>query len=248
MIDPVLRDWNEPENFEKIGYFGSERDGGFAEYTAIDVRNVHPVESDLEDAQLATFAVAYNTAENMLQRVALAKGEILLVTGASGGVGSALIQLANRRGAKVIALCGEAKAREVAKLNPLAILPRVPDDLPSELLKATGRPVVDIVADVVGGPNWHSIIDILRRGGRYVCSGAIAGPIVELDLRELYLRDLRLIGATATRPGVFADLVRYIERNEIRPLLAATYPLKRLVDAQRAFIAKEHVGNIVVTS
>ena len=88
---------------------------------------------------------------------------------------------------------------------------------------------------------------MLDRGGRYTCAGAIAGPMVEMDLRTFYLRDLTFTGATIVPPGVFADLVGYIERGEVKPALAATYPLEQLHDAQQAFIDKKHTGNIVVT-
>ena len=94
---------------------------------------------------------------------------------------------------------------------------------------------------------WPQLIGVLTRGGCYTCSGAIAGPIVEFDLRTFYLRDLTFTGATIVPPGTFADLVGYIERGEIRPLLAETYPLSELREAQREFISKKHVGNIVVT-
>ena len=105
---------------------------------------------------------------------------------------------------------------------------------------------ITVVADVVGGEQWPVLIDLLERGGRYTCAGAIAGPIVEMDLRTFYLRDLTFTGATIVPPGVFADLVGYIARGEIKPMLAATYPLRELHAAQRAFINKKHTGNIVV--
>lgn len=78
-------------------------------------------------------------------------------------------------------------------------------------------------------------------------AGAIAGPVVRFDLRAFYLRDLVFAGATVPPPGVFADLVGYIQHGEIKPVLAAAYPLRELAAAQQAFIAKRHVGNIVVT-
>ena len=106
--------------------------------------------------------------------------------------------------------------------------------------------VTDIVADIVGGPYWGNLIKVLERGGRYTCSGAIAGPIVELDLRTFYLNDLTLIGSTVVEPHIFGDLVGYIERGEIQPVLAATFPLKDFRSAQAAFIDKKHTGNIVV--
>ncbi len=247
LVDTWLRDWENPLDLDKCGYFGSECDGGYADYTVVDARNVHPVESDLSDAELATFATSYVTAENMLNRAEVGDGDSVLIPGASGGVGSALIQLAKRRGAATIALCSESKAEAVAAIGPEAVLPRAPEDLKAALRGAIGRDKVTVVADAVGGDLWPQLIDALARGGRYTVSGAIAGPMVQLDLRTLYLNDLTFTGATIVPPGVFADLVGYIERGEIRPLLAETYPLAELVKAQEAFIAKRHVGNIVVT-
>ncbi len=247
MTDNWLRDWNDPMNKYKTGYFGSECDGGFAEYTKTDFRNVAAIKSDLTDAELATFSCAYTTAEGMLSRAETASNDRILITGASGGVGSALIQLARRRGACVIAMASEAKQDAVQALSPDAILPRNPPDLKAALKKATGYDTVTIVADIVGGDYFPTLIDTLARGGRYTCSGAIAGPIVSLDLRTFYLRDLTFTGSTVIAPHIFTDLVRYIEKDEIKPLLAATYPLQELHAAQTAFIEKKHTGNIVVT-
>lgn len=112
--------------------------------------------------------------------------------------------------------------------------------------EATGQDTVTVVADIVGGDYFETVIDVLARGGRYTCSGAIAGPIVSLDLRTFYLRDLTFTGSTVLPPHVFIDLVGYIERGEVRPVLAATYPLSELHTAQQAFIDKTHTGNIVV--
>ncbi len=247
MIDPWLRNWDDVADLASTGYFGSERDGGFAQFTTIDYRNVLPIESDLSDAELATFPCSYTTAENMLNRAGVKAGDRVLVPGASGGVGSALLQLANRRGAMTIAMASKAKHADVERLNPAAVLDRAPGNLAAALKAATGEETVTVVADIVGGSAFGSLIDALAPGGRYVCSGAIAGPMVELDLRTLYLRDLTFYGSTVTAPGVFSDLVGYIERGEVKPLLAATWHLEQLKEAQQAFIDKNHVGNIVVT-
>ena len=247
LVDTWLRDWDDPLNLQKVGYFGAECDGGYADYTVAHHRNVHPIDSQLSDAELATFATAYVTAENMLNRAAVQAGDTVLIPGASGGVGSALVQLAKRRGAATVAMCGDDKADAVRAVGADAVLPRAPQDLAAALRAAIGTDSVTVVADVVGGPGWPALIDALARGGRYTCAGAIAGPLVTLDLRTMYLNDLTFTGATVVPPGVFADLVGYIERGEIAPLLAATYPLARLHDAQREFLTKRHVGNIVVT-
>tara|TARA_R110002072_G_scaffold94336_7_gene208519 strand:+ start:5235 stop:6311 length:1077 start_codon:yes stop_codon:yes gene_type:complete len=242
MTDGWLRDWSDPENMDKAGYFGSEIDGGFAEYTKTDVRNMAVLESGLSDAELATFSCSYSTAEGMLSRANVTADDTVLVPGASGGVGGALVQLAKRRGARVIAMASEAKHADVARLGPDLILPHAPENL----RKALGGEKVTVVADIVGGPYWPKLIDVLERGGYYTCSGAIAGPMVTLDLRTFYLRDLTFTGSTIIPSTIFKDLVGYIERGEIKPVLAATYPLCELREAQAAFIDKRHVGNIVV--
>lgn len=247
MSDGWLRDYDDPTNYDKTGYFGSECDGGFADYTIRDYRGVLPVKSDLSSAELATFSCSYTTAENMLNRSHVSAEDTVLVTGASGGVGSALIQLIKRRGAKVVALASEAKHADMAVLGADYLLPRSPADLKGALKAATGRDRVSVAMDVVGGDYFGTVIDALERGGRYSCSGAIAGPLVELDLRTHYLCDLTLNGCTVTSLNVFPDLVSYIEGGEIKPLLAASYLLSELHAAQQAFIDKKHVGNIAVT-
>jgi NADPH:quinone reductase-like Zn-dependent oxidoreductase len=98
----------------------------------------------------------------------------------------------------------------------------------------------------VGGRGWPALLDALRRGGRLVTAGAIAGPIVELDLRTLYLKDLTLVGATYQDELVFSNLVGYVERGEIRPLVGKTYPLREIVQAQRDFVEKRFTGKLVL--
>lgn len=242
MIDTWLRDWDDPLNRDRMGYFGSECDGGFAQYTKVDLRQIHVIDSELSDAELATFATASVTAENMLNRAEVTTDDTVLITGASGGVGGALIQLSKRRGARVIAMAATAKHSTVTKIGADRVLDRSPNNLRNIL----NNERVTVVADVVGGEQWSTLIQILARGGRYTCAGAIAGPIVKMDLRDFYLRDLTFTGATTVPPGVFADIVRYIENREIEPQLAASFPLRKLHEAQRAFIDKQHTGNIVV--
>lgn len=246
LIDTWLRDWDDPMNLDRCGYYGSECDGGYADYTKVDRRNVHPVESDLNDIELASFATSYITAENMLRRANVAEGDRVLIPGASGGVGSALIQLVRRRGGLPIAMTSEDKMAAVNDFGAAAVLPRSPDSLADALVEASGHREVDVVADVVGGAIWPQLIAVLARGGRYTCAGAIAGPIVEFDLRSFYLRDLIFTGATIVPPDLFGKLVGYIERGEIKPLVAASYPLEKLREAQEEFLKKKHLGNIVI--
>ncbi|TNF62937.1 MAG: alcohol dehydrogenase, partial [Rhodobacteraceae bacterium] len=110
-----------------------------------------------------------------------------------------------------------------------------------------GRDSVDVVIDLVAGPAWPALPEVLRPGGRYAVSGAIGGPLVTLDVRTLYLKDLTFFGCTRLGPQVFANLIARIESGQIRPLVAATYPLERIAEAQAEFLEKGHVGKIVLT-
>lgn len=222
-------------------WLGSDFDGAFAQYVKVPQQEVFAIDCDWSDAELATIPCAYGTAENMVQRAGVAAGERVLVPGASGGVGSALVQLVKRRGAEVIAVTSASKQEAVIKIGADRVLCR--DDDPVEML---GAESIDVVIDNVAGPAFGRMLKVLRRGGRYVSSGAIAGPVVELDMRDMYLKDITLIGCTAWDEPVFPNLISYIERGEIRPLLAATYPLDRIVEAQRIFETKRHAGKIVL--
>ena len=225
-----------------IRYFGSEVDGGFADYTCVPAINAFRVESSLSDAELASFPCAYATAENILTRIGLVADERVLITGASGGVGSAAVQLAKRRGAEVIAMASDEKAEAIRALGAREVVSRNAD-----LEALFGHDYFDAAVDVVGGAQLGAILNTLKRGGRYGVSGAISGPVVNLDLRTLYLKDLRLIGCTVLDPEVFSSLIGYIERGEIKPLVAATFPLAEIVAAQDAFLTKRHIGKIVLT-
>ena len=115
-----------------------------------------------------------------------------------------------------------------------------------DFVAALGEKAVDAVIDNVAGPAFGAMLEVLKRGGRYASSGAIAGPIVTLDMRTFYLKDLTLIGCTAWDQPVFPSLISYIENNEIQPLVAKTFPLEQIVEAQKEFTKKEHVGKIVL--
>lgn len=219
---------------------GSEVDGGFAQFAVAPSRETHAVRCDWLDAELASIPCAYSTAENMLHRAGVG-AERVLVTGASGGVGSAAVQLAKRRGAEVIAVCAAAKAGEVRALGADRCIDRG-GDLVAEL----GRNALDVVIDMVGGPGFPALLDVLRPGGRYAVAGAIAGPICELDLRTAYLKDLTLHGCTFQEDEVFENLIRYIEAGEIRPVVARTYPLTEIAQAQADFLSKKHTGKLVL--
>lgn len=222
-------------------FLGSECNGGFAEYTTVAARHVYPIDSDLTDIELASFPCSYSTAENLLTRATVTSGDCVLITGASGGVGSAAVQLAKARGATVIAVTSASKSHDLLALGADRSV-----DRRQNLLAQLGRNHVDVVIDVVAGAQFPDLLEVLKPFGRYAVSGAIGGPLVNLDVRTLYLKDLKLMGATVLDQGVFAQLIKRIEAGEIQPLLAKTFALKDIVAAQQYFESKDFIGKIVL--
>ncbi len=224
-----------------IPWLGSERDGGFAQYVAAPSADTYQIQSDMADAELAAVPCAFATAENLISRAGLASDESLLITGASGNVGIAAIQLARRRGSYVTCIAAPSKFAELQSAGADRCIERG-----LEMAEALENNSMDVVVDVVGGPRWSDLLDVLKPRGRYAISGAIAGPIVQMDLRKLYLKDLTLFGCTTQDSHVFPDLVGYIERGEIKPIVAKQYPLRDIAIAQAEFLSKKHVGKIVL--
>jgi len=227
-----------PENPVGLTVLGSEMDGAFAEYCLLEADDLYDVSaSPLTDAEIAAMPCAYGTAENLLTRAGVARGQKVLVTGASGGVGMAAVQLAALRGAVVTGVAAEAKAGAVLDAGAARVLARGAEP------EATA---FDVVIDLVGGPSFPALIRALRPGGHYAVAGAIAGPIVEADLRDIYLGDLTLHGCTYQPPEVFRRLVGLINEGRVRPLVSKTYPLAEIAAAQEEFLSKRLPGKLVL--
>lgn len=229
--------WDSLENI----WMASDFDGAFAQFVNIAASEVFPVDCDWSDAELGTIPCAYGTAENMIHRAGVDQNSHVLVAGASGGVGSAVVQLCKRRGAKVTAIAGKSKIDQVKALGADTVIERN-----DSVLEFLGEKSIDVVIDNVAGDAFPEMTEVLKRGGRYASSGAIAGPMVNLDMRTMYLKDLTLIGCTAWDEPVFPNLIGYIERGEIKPLLAKSFPLSEIEQAQREFTEKHHVGKFVL--
>jgi NADPH:quinone reductase-like Zn-dependent oxidoreductase len=236
----------DTDSLADIDYIGHGRDGGYAEYCVVPDSHAHLVDTDMSDAELATFCCAYLTGEHMLDRARVAAGENVLVTGASGGVGSGVVQLCRARGAVPYAVTAPGKEQALMDIGAEAVITRDRGDLETAVRRAMNDRPVDVVADLVAGPMFPALINLLRPEGRYTTAGAIAGPVVQLDLRTVYLKHLELHGSSQGTRGAFRNLLRYIETGQIRPLLHATYPLSEFHRAQTDFMAKDFIGKLVV--
>jgi NADPH:quinone reductase-like Zn-dependent oxidoreductase len=228
-------------------YIGSGRPGGFAEYVAVPAENVHVVETDLTDAELASFCCAYVTGEHMLRRARVAAGDRVLVTGASGGVGSGVIQLCRARGAIPYGVVGAGKETAVKAIGAEDTVTRGQGNLVDAVADITKGEAIDVVIDTVSGPMLPDLLEILRPGGRYATCGAMGGAMVQIDVRRVYLKNLEIHGATQGTRRDFAAVCDYALSGAIKPLVAGTYPLSDIGRAQEDFKKKNYVGKLVVT-
>jgi len=225
----------QPSGFIALG---SEIDGAFAQYCLVEAADLYDVSaSPLSDVEIAAIPCAFGTAENLLTRAGVTAGQKVLITGASGGVGLAAVQLAALRGAAVWGVTSPAKAEVVRAQGAQDTFAR-DTTLPADMF--------DVVIDVVGGPAWSNLILALKPGGHYAVSGAIAGPIVQADLRDIYLRDITIHGCTHQAVEVFGRLVELINAGRIKPLISKTYRLKDISVAQEDFQSKAFPGKLVL--
>ena len=245
VVDPAEYGGPEPEALPE-GILGSERDGGFAEYVAVPAGDALAVDgSPLSDEQLAALPIAYGTALGMLERGGVAEGHAVLVTGASGGVGLAAVQLCRARGAKVVGVSSASKADGVRSAGAYEVVDRGRDRVVDDAAALVPEGY-DVVVDVVAGPAVGRGLGLLRPGGRWVVSGALGGWEVDLDVRRLYLADLSLVGSTMHTPRIFGQLVDIARQGAVRPEIAATYALEDVAEAQRELARRRHVGKLVV--
>jgi alcohol dehydrogenase len=236
----------ESDSLADIDYIGHGRDGGYAEYVVVPTENAHVPDTRLTDVELATFCCAYLTGEHMLDRARVAAGDRVLVTGASGGVGSGLLQLCRARGAMPYAVVGPGKEAQALAVGAEAVVTRGQGDLVEEVRKVTAGQPIDVVADVVAGPLFGDLLRLLRPEGRYTTAGAIGGPVVQLDLRTVYLKHLELHGSSQGTRTAFRRLVKYVEQGLVRPLVGGVYKLSDFHRAQTDFMRKRFFGKLVV--
>ena len=226
---------DKPMYFEALG---SERDGAFAEFCCVSSMQLYDVsDAPLSDTEIGAMPCAFGTALNLLVRAGVSEGDQVLITGGSGGVGLAAVQLARQRGAHVTAVSAKTKADAVLEAGAERVIGR------DELLP---QDQFSVVIDVVGGSAFSSLLEALRPGGRLATSGAIAGPVVSTDLRTVYLKDLTIFGCTYQSPENFAELVSLIRAGAVRPMVSQTYPLREIARAQSDFIAKRYPGKLVL--
>ena len=239
-------------------YFGHGADGGFAEYVAVPSGQFHSVPNpELGDAELAALGMcSYQTAYHMMTSARVSAGERVLVTGASGGVGTALIQLCRIVGAIPYAVSQPEKAPALIALGAEAVIDR--GDLASfvpRVLEATNGAPIDAVMDLVGGEMTDLFIDTMIHDmkaratyPRLSIAGASGGNISEILWTRIYLYQVQIFGVSHGTREEAEQLIDWIRSGQLRPVLHAAFRLSELHAAERYFISRgsNFLGKIVI--
>lgn len=239
-------------------YYGHGADGGFAEYIAVPSDQFHHVENaDLADAELAAMGMcSYQTALHMLTSARVKAGEHILVTGASGGVGTALIQLCRIMGAIPYALSQRDKADPLLKLGAEAVLDRSDmDNFTDQVRSVTGGRPIDAVMDLAGGEMTDQFIDTMifdmnsrNDYPRLSIAGASAGNVSEIMWTRIYLYQVQVFGVSHGTREEAEQLVAWIRSGQLKPVLHAAFRLSELHEAERYFVNRNsnYLGKIVI--
>lgn len=238
LVDPVTEQ----------GMLGETKRGGLAEFVTVPAVSLLPLPDQERMIDFASLPVAYGTAYRMLfTRAGLEPGEVLVVVGASGGVGVACVQLGKRIGARVIACTStDAKAQRLAELGVDDCVVAEDGQFGAAVWKLTGKQGANVVVDYSGKDTWSQSMRSLRRGGRLVCCGATSGHEASLDLRYLWVREIDIRGSDGWSRDDLVALCRLVESGELQPVIHAVVPLSRVGDGIAELEERRAFGKVVV--
>jgi NADPH:quinone reductase-like Zn-dependent oxidoreductase len=232
---------------EMVNVFGYKTQGGFAEYVAVPIAQVYPMPKNLSFAEAAAFPLTFLTAYHMLVgRARLQKGETVFIWGASGGLGSAAIQIAKYLDARVIAAARtEADAKRIKTMGADKVV-TYKSDTAEKVKGLTNGEGVDVVFESVGADTWERTLAMLRPYGRVVIAGTTSGGKVNLNLSDMYHYQHTILGSRMGTPQEFEELLKLIEAGRLRPTIDTTFPLKDFNEAEKRLEESKHIGKIVI--
>ncbi|MEX0935427.1 MAG: zinc-binding dehydrogenase [Gemmatimonadota bacterium] len=255
VVDPVLG-WEWVEGVERGEDFpaprfrliGEHTQGGFAEYAVVPAANLLQVPDEVSFETAAAAGLVFVTAwRALVTRGGVRAGESVLVTGGSGGVATAAIQIAARSGARVCVLTsGKENAERVRELGAEVVLDRTEGSIAEVLEDGLGKATIDLALDSVGEPAWDGLIRVLKVRGRLVSIGATAGPKPGIDLRHVFWKQLSILGSTMGSPAEFRQVMRLVFRGAFRPVVDAILPLEQVEEAHRRLEAGDVFGKLVL--
>jgi len=241
----VRGDDNQCRTYDVLG---RRRNGGYAQKVSVPARNCMPYPGDLPWEQAAAVPLVFLTAWHMLvARAGVRADEDVLVIGAGSGVGSAAIQIARLRGARVIATAGSADKMERARaLGAHEVVDHAREDLAAAVRALTGKKGADVIVEHVGGRVFESAMAALARDGRLVTCGATTGGKVTLDINGLFGRHQSVLGSYMGRRQDMAEMLPHVADGTLKPVVDSVLPLDEARHAHERMEARQHFGKLVL--
>jgi NADPH:quinone reductase-like Zn-dependent oxidoreductase len=226
---------------------GEHTNGGFAEYVVVPAANLFPVPKDFAMERAAAAPLPFLTAwRALVSKGRLQAGQSVLVTGASGGVATAAVQIAQHLGAQVYALTTADNMERVRGLGADVVYDRERTDFSRQLWQDTQKRGVDVVLDSVGEAIWPQCVRVLARGGRLVSYGATSGPQGAIDIRVLFWKQIEVLGSTMSNRSEFEEVMRLVFAGALQPVVDRVMPLDQIRSAHERLERGEHFGKIVL--
>jgi len=231
------------------GALGEHANGGLCERIAIEAENLIPMPDAVTFEQAASLPIAYGTAHRMMiTRGRLEAGELVLILGASGGVGTGCVQIAKNLKARVIACASSAeKLRRLKELGADYVVDYTKEDFSKTAWEISGKKGVDVLVNYTGGDTWVPSLRTLARHGRLLTCGATAGFDPKTDIRYIWRREVDIIGANGWTRADLETLLVDVERGAIRPIIDRVMPLAESAEAMRLLLDREVFGKVIVT-
>jgi len=227
---------------------GEHVPGAAAEFVRVPATNLFRLPDDYPFEQAAAASLVFQTAwRGLASRGRLLAGETLLVTGASGGVATAGVQIGRHLGARVIAISsGPENVRRVGELGADVVIDRLAEDVDARIVDATAGRGVDVVLDSVGEATWKTLLRALGPGGRVVVYGATTGPKVNLHLAHVFWKQLSVIGTTMSSRREFEEVMSRVVAGELQPVVDAMLPLEQIRNAHERLESGNVFGKLVL--
>lgn len=233
---------------ERFRILGEHVQGGLAEKVLVPATNLYALPEDFPFEEAAAAPLVFQTAwRALVSRARLAPGETVLITGGSGGVSTAAIQIAALCGARVLAVTsGPENVKRVRELGADVAIDRLEEDFSRAAFEATDRRGVDVVLDSVGEAIWEDCVRALTRDGRLVTYGATTGPRGCQDIRRMFWKQTRIIGSTMASRAEFERVMDLVFAGRLRPVVDVVWPLDRIADAHARLEAGQGFGKVVL--
>ena len=231
-----------------FGILGDSRPGGFAELVAVEEANLLRLPDDLSFDEAAAVPLVFQTAwRALISRARVRAGEDVLILGASGGVGSAAIQIAKLAGARVFAVTsGTAKGDHAHKMGADFILDRKAGDWWGEAARLTDGRGVDVVVENVGAATWAQSLKTLAKGGRLVTYGRTSGRMGETDIWLVFWHQLQILGTSMANRNEFLEVMKLVFQRRLHPVIDTVFALEEARAAYERLAAGEQFGKVIL--